>query len=98
MKRGLCGAWTHDYVRNGIATLFGALNVAAGTVSGCCFPHHRRQEFLRFLRQLDAEYAPELELHLVMDNYGTHKTEAAKRSLKRHPRFKVHFVPTSPAA
>lgn len=95
MKRGRCGTWTHDYVRNGTTTLFAALNVAAGTVSGRCFPRHRHQEFLRFLRQIDAEYAPELELHLVMDNYGTHKTEQVKRWLKRHPRFKVHFIPTS---
>ena len=87
--------WTHDDVRNGTTTLFAALNVAAGTVSGRCFPRHRHQEFLRFLRQIDAEYAAELELHLVMDNYGTHKTDQVKRWLKRHPRFKVHFVPTS---
>jgi transposase len=95
MKRGRCGTWTHDYVRNGTTTLFAALNVAAGTVSGRCFPRHRHQEFLRFLRQIDAEHAPELELHLVMDNYGTHNTDQVKRWLKRHPRFKVHFVPTS---
>lgn len=95
MKRGRCGTWTHDYVRNGTTTLFAALNVAAGTISGRCFPRHRHQEFLRFLRQLDAEHAPELELHLVMDNYGTHKTEEVQRWLKRHPRFKVHFIPTS---
>jgi transposase len=75
--------------------LFATLNVAAGTVSGRCFPRHRHQEFLRFLRQIDSEYAPELELHLVMDNYGAHKTEQVKRWLKRHPRFKVHFIPTS---
>jgi transposase len=95
MKRGRCGTWTHDYVRHGTTTLFAALNVAAGTVNGHCFPRHRHQEFLRFLRQIDAEYAPELDLHLVMDNYGTHKTEQVKRWLKRHPRFKVHFIPTS---
>ena len=95
MKRGRGGTWTHDYVRNGTTTLFAALNVAAGTVNGHCFPRHRHQEFLRFLRQIDAEYAQELELHLVMDNYGTHKTEQVKRWLQRHPRFKVHFIPTS---
>jgi transposase len=95
MKRGRCGTWTHDYVRHGTTTLFAALNVAAGTISGRCFPRHRHQEFLRFLRQIDAEYAPELDLHLVMDNYGTHKTPQVKRWLKRHPRFKVHFIPTS---
>ena len=95
MKRGRCGTWTYDYVRNGTTTLFAALNVAAGRVSGRCFPRHRHQEFLRFLRQIDAEYALELELHLVMDNYGTHNTDQVKRWLKRHPRFKVHFIPTS---
>ena len=95
MKRGRCGTWTHDYVRNGTTTLFAALNVVAGTVSGRCFPRHRHQEFLRFLRQIDAEYAAELELHLVIDNYRTHQTDQVKRWLKRHPRFKVHFIPTS---
>jgi transposase len=64
-------------------------------VSGACFPQHRHQEFLRFLRQIDQEYEPEFELHLVMDNYGTHKTAQVKRWLKRHPRFKLHFIPTS---
>jgi hypothetical protein len=78
IKRGRCGTWTHDYVPNG-----------TGTVSGRCFPRHRRQEFLRFLRQIDAKYGPELELHMVMDNYGTHKTGQVKRWLKHHPRFKV---------
>jgi transposase len=95
MKRGRCGTWTHDYVRNGTTTLFAALNVAAGTVSGACFPRHRHQEFLRFLRQIDAEYTPEQELHLVIDNYGTHNTKQVKRWLKRHARFNVHFIPTS---
>jgi transposase len=95
MKRGRCGTWTHDYVRNGTTTLFAALNVVAGTVSGRCFPRHRHQEFLRVLRQIDAEYAAELELHLVIDNYRTHQTDQVKRWLKRHPRFKVHFIPTS---
>ena len=95
MKRGRCGTWTHDYVRHGTTTLFAALNVAAGTVSGRCFPQHRHQEFLRFLRQLDTEYEQELDLHLVLDNYGTHKTPQVQRWLARHPRFKVHFIPTS---
>lgn len=95
IKRGRCGTWTHDYVRNGTTTLFAALNVAAGKITGHCFPHHRHQEFLRFLRQLDAEYAGEQELHLILDNYGTHKTPPVQRWLARHPRFKVHFIPTS---
>ncbi len=86
MKGGRCGTWTHDYVRHGTTTLFAALNVAAGTVSGRCFPRHRHQEFLRFLRQIDAEYAPELDLHLVLDNYGTHKTAQVQRWVRRSDR------------
>jgi transposase len=95
MKRGRSGTWTHDYLRHGTTTLFAALNMASGKVSGACFSQHRHQEFLRFLRQIDQEYEPEFELHLVMDNYGTHKTAQVKRWLKRHPRFKIHFIPTS---
>lgn len=95
LKRGRCGTWTHDYVRHGTTTLFAALNVAAGKVTGHCFPRHRHQEFLRFLRQLDAEHAAALDLHLVLDNYGTHKSPQVQRWLTRHPRFKVHFIPTS---
>jgi DDE superfamily endonuclease len=97
MKRGRCGTWTDDDVRNGTTTLFAALNVLAGTVSGRCFPRHRHQEFLRFLGQIDAEYAAELEFHLVIDNDRTHQTDQVKRWLKRHPRFKVHHIPTSPS-
>jgi transposase len=95
LKRGRCGTWTHDYVRHGTTTLFAALNVAAGKVTGHCFPRHRHQEFLHFLRQLDAEYATDQELHLILDNYGTHKSPQVQRWLARHPRFKVHFIPTS---
>lgn len=95
IKRGRCGTWTHDYVRHGTTTLFAALNVAAGKVTGHCFPRHRHQEFLRFLRQIDAEHAPTLDLHLILDNYGTHKSPQVQRWLTRHPRFKVHFIPTS---
>ena len=95
IKRGRCGTWTHNYMRNGTTTLFAGLNVAAGKVTGHCFPHHRHQAFLRFLRQLDAEYATEQEFHLILDNYGTHKTPPVQRWLARHPRFKVHFIPTS---
>jgi len=95
LKRGRCGTWAHDYVRHGTTTLFAALNVAAGTLSGRCFARHRHQEFLRFLRQIEAEYAQDLDLHLVLDNYGTHKTVHVRRWLARHPRFKVHFIPTS---
>jgi len=95
IKPGRCNTWTHDYVRHGTTTLFAALNVAAGTISGHCFARHRHQEFLPFLRQIDAEYEPQLELHLVLDNYGTHKSAQLQSWLQRHRRFKVHFIPTS---
>ena len=95
LKRGRCGTWTHDYVRHGTTTLFAALNVAAGKISGCCFSRHRNAEFLKFLRQLDAEYPAPLELHLVLDNYGTHKHPRVQRWLTQRPRIKIHFIPTS---
>ena len=95
LKRGRCGTWTHDYVRHGTTTLFAALEVARGKVVGECYPQHRHQEFLKFLQRLDAEYPPEMELHLVMDNYCTHKHARVKRWLARHPRVKAHFIPTS---
>lgn len=75
--------------------MFAALNAASGKVSGQCYPHHRHQEFIKFLRRLDSEYEPDLELHLIMDNYGTHKHEKVRRFLDRHRRFKVHYIPTS---
>jgi transposase len=95
LKPGRCGTWTHDYVRHGTTTLFAALEVARGKVMGQCYPRHRHQEFLRFLKQLDAEYPGEVELHLVMDNYGTHKHPKVVRWLGKHPRMKTHFIPTS---
>jgi transposase len=95
LKPGRCGTWTHDYVRHGTTTLFAALEVAQGKVVGQCYSRHRHQEFLKFLKQLDAEYPGEAELHLVMDNYGTHKHPRVVRWLARHPRFKMHFIPTS---
>lgn len=95
LKRGRCGTWTHDYVRHGTTTLFAALNVAAGKVSGRCFPRHRHIEFLKFLRQLDEEYPAPVQLHLVLDNYGTHKHERVRRWLARNERIKLHFIPTS---
>ncbi len=85
---------THDYKRNGTTTLFAALNVATGEVIGECHPRHRHQEFLKFLKQLDTE-VPGKELHLILDNYGTHKHEKVQRWLKRHRRFHLHFTPTS---
>jgi transposase len=95
LKKGRCGTMTHDYKRNGTTTLFAALNVLNGKVIGECHGRHRHQEWLKFLRRLDGEFPPELKLHLVMDNYGTHKEPHVQAWLKRHPRFVCHFVPTS---
>jgi transposase len=95
LKKGRCGTRTHDYKRNGTTTLFAALELLEGKVIGQCFQRHRHQEFLRFLRRLDSEFPPALGLHLVIDNYGTHSHPAVKAWLQRHPRFVVHFVPTS---
>jgi transposase len=95
IKKGRCGTMTHDYKRNGTTTLFAALEVLQGKVIGQCHQRHRHQEFLKFLRALDQEFPGEVSLHLVMDNYGTHKHENVRSWLKRHPRFVLHFVPTS---
>jgi transposase len=95
MKKGRAGTMTHDYKRNGTTTLFAALHVVEGKVIGQCLPRHRHQEFLKFLRKLDREFPKGLDLHLILDNYGTHKTPEVKAWLKKHPRFKLHFTPTS---
>ena len=95
MKKGRCGTMTHDYKRNGTTTLFAALDVLQGRVVGQCFERHRHQEFLRFLRRLDDEFPGPTPLHLVLDNYGTHKHPKVKAWLQRHPRFMAHFIPTS---
>jgi transposase len=95
LKKGRCGTMTHDYKRNGTTTLFAALNVLDGKVIGECHGRHRHQEWLKFLRRLDGEFPPQLKLHLVMDNYGTHKEPHVQAWLKKHPRFVCHFVPTS---
>ena len=95
MKKGRGETMTHDYKRNGTTTLFAALEVLQGRVVGQCYERHRHQEFLRFLRRLDQEFPGEMCLHLVMDNYGTHKHPNVRAWLKRHPRFISHFVPTS---
>ena len=95
MKRGRAGTMTHDYKRNGTTTLFAALDVLEGTIFGQCLPRHRHQEFLKFLRCLDGEFPPELDLHLIVDNYGTHTHPAVKAWLSAHPRFTLHFTPTS---
>ena len=95
LKKGRSGTMTHDYKRHGTTTLFAALDVLAGKVIGDCYKRHRHQEFLRFLRRIDDEFSGKMPLHLVMDNYGTHGTPEVKNWLNRHPRFKVHYFPTS---
>jgi len=95
MKKGRCGTMTHDYKRHGTTTLFAALNVLDGRVIGECMTRHRHQEFLRFLRRLDKAFHRETPLHLIVDNYGTHKQPKVKAWLEKHPRFHVHFTPTS---
>ncbi len=95
LKKGRCGTMTHDYKRNGTTTLFAALELADGKVIGQCYARHRHQEFMRFLKRLEDEFPQELMLHMVMDNYGTHKHPKVKAWLKRHPRFIPHFIPTS---
>src|SRR6266851_5715910 len=95
LKKGRCGTMTHDYKRNGTTTLFAALDVLKGKVIGDCYKRHRHQEFLKFLRRIDREFPGNTPLHLVIDNYGTHGTVEVKAWLKKHPRFVVHYVPTS---
>ena len=95
LKKGRCGTLTHDYKRHGTTTLFAALDVLAGKVIGDCYKRHRHQEFLKFLRRIDHEFPGKVPLHLVMDNYGTHGTPEVKAWLSRHPRFKLHYPPTS---
>lgn len=86
---------THDYTRHGTTTLFAALSMLDGKVIGDCMPYHRHQEFIRFLGKIDAETPPQFDLHLIVDNYGTHKHPRVKSWRKRHPRFHFHFTPTS---
>ena len=86
---------SHDYVRNGTTSLFAALDVATGKVIGTCHRHHRQQEFLRFLKTIEANVPQDLDVHLVMDNYATHKTTKIKNWLARRPHWHVHFTPTS---
>ncbi len=95
LKKGRCGTRTHDYKRHGTTTLFAALQVVEGRVIGECYPRHRHQEFLKFLRRLDREFPGAVTLHLILDNYGTHGHATVRRWLARHPRFVLHFIPTS---
>lgn len=95
MKKGRAGTMTHDYKRHGTTTLFAALNVLTGDVIGQCLPRHRHDEFLVFLKKLDKETPADLDLHLIMDNYATHKHLNVEQWLLAHPRFQLHFTPTS---
>jgi transposase len=92
---GRAGTMTHDYKRHGTTTLFTALNTLDGTVIGTCMPQHRHQEWIKFLSLIDRETPKDKEIHLIADNYATHKHPKVQEWLERHPRFKVHFTPTS---
>ena len=95
MKKGRCGTMTHDYTRPGPTTLFAALNVAEGSIRSTCLPRHRHQEWLTFLRLIDRQIPQGKALHLIADNYATHKHPVVQRWLTRHPRVHMHFTPTS---
>jgi transposase len=94
MQPGRIERQTHDYVRHGVTSLFAALNVATGEVIGECHQRHRAKEFVSFLKRIDREVPSDLSVHVVLDNYATHKTPAVKRWLAKHPRFSFHFTPT----
>ena len=95
IKPGRAGTMTHDYKRNGTTTLFAALDVLTGDVIGQCLPRHRHIEFLKFLRTIDRQVPKGLEIHLILDNYSTHNHANVKAWLAKHPRFHLHFTPTS---
>jgi len=95
MKKGRAGTMTHDYKRHGTTTLFAGLDVKTGEVIGECLPKHRAREFIVFLKKIDRLVAKSRDVHLVLDNYATHKTAEVKAWLDKHPRFKLHFTPTS---
>ncbi|MBU1349353.1 IS630 family transposase [Patescibacteria group bacterium] len=95
MKKGRCGTMTHDYKRNGTTTLFAALELAEGKLIGTCMKKHRHQEWIKFLKLIDRETPQKLDLHLIADNYRTHKHDKVQAWLRRHPRFHIHFTPTS---
>src|ERR1700740_3342794 len=95
MKKGRAGTMTHDYKRNGTTTLFAALDILKGEVIGQCMARHRHQEFLKFLKAIDRATPQKLDIHCIADNYATHKHPRIKAWLVRHPRFHLHFIPTS---
>lgn len=95
LRPGIPSRQAHDYKRHGTTTLFAAPNMLDGKVIGQCLPRHRAKEFVRFLKQIDQETPTDLDLHLIVDNYSTHKSPPVKRWLAKHPRFHLHFIPTS---
>jgi transposase len=95
LKKGRCGTMTHDYKRNGTTSLFAAMNILDGRVIGQCMNKHRHQEWLAFLRLLDKETPADKQVHVICDNYATHKHEKVQAWQQRHPRFRFHFTPTS---
>ena len=95
MKKGRWGTMTHDYKRHGTTSLFAALNTLEGKVIGECYSKHTHKEFIKFLNLIDKQTPKDMDLHLIMDNYSTHKTEPVKKWLEKHPRFNFHFIPTS---
>ena len=95
LRPGIPARQTYDYMRHGTTTLFAALSMLDGTVIGDCMPRHRHQEFIRFLQIINTKTPPDLDLHLIVDNYGTHKHPRVQKWIKRHPRFYLHFTPTS---
>jgi transposase len=95
MKKGRAGTMTHDYKRHGVTTLFAAFNVLDGNVIGQCMQRHRHQEFIRFLNAVERQVAPDKAIHVILDNYATHKHAKVVEWLGRHPRWTFHFTPTS---
>lgn len=95
IRPGLPERQSHDYTRHGTTTLFAALDTATGNVIGQCHQRHRQYEFIKFLDLIDTKVSPELDVHLIADNYATHKTEAVKKWFLKHPRYHIHFTPTS---
>jgi len=95
LRPGIAARQTHDYTRHGTTTLFAALSMLDGKVIGDCMPRHRHQEFIRFLQTINVKTPAEPDLHLIVGNYGTHKHKRVQSWLKRHPRFHLHFIPTS---
>lgn len=95
IKKGKCGTMTHDYKRNGTTSLFAALNIADGKVIGMCMQKHRHQGWIKFLNKIEEEVPADRNIHIICDNYATHKHPKVKTGEKRNKRFKFHFTPTS---